>query len=227
MADANQDLWNAIDTYIVGYAVPQDDALDAALEASVAAGLPQISVAPNQGKLLYLLARLTGARNILEIGTLAAYSTIWLARALPPDGRLVTLEYDPKHAEVAQANIIRAGLKNVVELRIGDALKTLPGVERDGLGPFDLVFIDADKKNIPQYFEWSLRLTRPGGLIIVDNVVRHGEILQADSDDGSVLGVRRFNEMLAAEPRVSATTIQTVGVKGHDGFTFVLVNEVP
>ena len=222
----DQDLWSAIDAYINSYAVPRDDALDAALERGIDAGLPQISVAPNQGKLLYLLARLQGARNILEIGTLAAYSTIWLARALPPDGRIVTLEFDPKHAEVAQANLVRAGFKHMAEVRIGDALKTLPGVERDGLGPFDLVFIDADKKSIPDYFEWSLRLTRPGSLIIVDNVVREGAVLNADTDDAAVLGVRRFNEILMDEPRVSATTIQTVGSKGHDGLTFALVNDV-
>lgn len=224
--DANQDLWNAIDAYITGYAVPPDDALDAAQQAAVDAGLPDISVAPNQGKLLYLLARLQGARNILEIGTLAGYSTIWLARALPPDGRLITLEFDPKHAEVAEANLIRAGFKNMVEVRLGDALKTLPSVARAGEGPFDLVFIDADKKSIPEYFEWALKLSRPGTLIIVDNVVREGTILDADTDDASVLGVRRLNEMLAADPRVSATTIQTVGSKGHDGLTFILVTEV-
>lgn len=223
--DANQDLWNAIDRYIVETVVPPDDVLDAALEASVAAGLPQIAVAPNQGKLLYLLARLQGVHNILEIGTLAAYSTIWLARALPPGGRLITLEYDPKHAEVARENLIRAGLKNVVEIRIGDAIKTLPGIARDGLGPFDLVFIDADKKSIPEYFEWSLKLSRPGTLIVVDNVVREGDVLNAGSDDASVQGVRRLNDMLRSDSRVSATTIQTVGSKGHDGLTFALVNE--
>jgi predicted O-methyltransferase YrrM len=218
-------LWSAIDAYINTYAIPKDDILDAAEQAGIDAGLPQIAVAPNQGKLLHLIARLQGARNILEIGTLAGYSTIWLARALPPDGRLVTLEFDPKHAEVAIANLVRAGFKNVVEVRVGDALKTLPGVERDGRGPFDLVFIDADKKSIPDYFEWALKLTRPGSLIIVDNVVRDGAVLDASTDDASVRGVRRFNEMLADEPRVTATTIQTVGIKGHDGLTFALVND--
>lgn len=224
--DANQELWTSIDTYIAEYAVPPDDILDAAQQTALDAGLPSISLAPNQAKLLYLLARLQGARNILEIGTLAGYSTIWLARALPPDGRLITLEVDPKHAAVAEANLIRAGFKNMVEVRIGDALKTLPSVARAGEGPFDLVFIDADKQNIPEYFEWSLKLSRPGTLIIVDNVVREGTILDADTDDASVRGVRRLNELLAANPRVSATTIQTVGNKGHDGLTFALVNEV-
>lgn len=219
------DLWTAIDRYIVDHVVPRDPVLDGALEASVAAGLPQISVAPNQGKLLYLLARLQGARNVLEIGTLAAYSTIWLARALPTDGRLITLESDPKHAAVARDNIARAGLSGVVDVRLGDALDTLPDIARAGFGPFDLIFIDADKKSIPEYFEWAIKLSRPRTLIIVDNVVREGALIDSSSDDPSARGVRRLHEMLASERRVSATTIQTVGSKGHDGLTFALVND--
>ncbi|MGA2499052.1 MAG: O-methyltransferase, partial [Tepidisphaeraceae bacterium] len=197
--------------------------LDAALAASAAAGLPAISVAPNQGKLLQLLAQLAGARNILEIGTLGAYSTSWLARALPAGGRLITLEADRKHARVARANVARAGLAGVVELRLGQALKTLPKLAAEGCGPFDLIFIDADKANIPDYFTWALKLSRRGSLIVVDNVIRKGAVINAASRDPSIQGVRRFNEMLAAEPRVSATAIQTVGSKGYDGLALVLV----
>jgi predicted O-methyltransferase YrrM len=221
----SQDLWTAIDGYIAEHVLPPDPILDAVLEAAIAANLPQISVAPNQGKLLYLLARLQGARNVLEIGTLAAYSTIWLARALPANGRLITLEADPKHAAVARANLVRAGLTEVVQLREGDALSELPNIAREGKGPFDLIFIDADKKSIPKYFEWALTLSRPGTVIIVDNVVREGAVIDASNDDASVRGVRQFNDMLASEHRVSATTLQTVGVKGHDGFTIALVND--
>lgn len=218
-----EQLWTTIDTYITDLLVPADPALDAALEASNAAGLPQIAVAPNQGKLLHLLARLQGAKKILELGALGGYSTIWLARALPPDGRLITLEADPKHAEVARANISRAGLADRVELRLGRALDTLPQLLAEGLGPFDLIFIDADKQNIPAYFTFALKLSRRGGLIIVDNVIRKGAVIDADSADPDVQGVRQFNTLLAAEPRVSATEIQTVGSKGHDGFAFALV----
>lgn len=215
--------WNAVDAYICDQLVPSDPALDAALAASAAAELPAINVAPNQGKLLQLLAQSLGACRILEIGTLGGYSTIWLARALPADGRLVTLEADPKHADVARRNIANAGLSDIVELRVGPALDTLPPVADEGLGPFDLIFIDADKENIPAYFDWALRLTRRGSLIIVDNVVLHGAVADAHSDDPRIQGVRRFNELLAAEPRVSATVIQTVGSKGYDGFAIVLV----
>lgn len=218
----SQDLWTAIDEYITEQIVHEDDALRAASEATVAAGLPQIAVAPNQGKLLCLLARLVGARNILEIGTLAGYSTIWLARGMADGGRIVTLEADEKHAAVARENFRRADLDGVVDLRVGKALDTLPGVPAQP--PFDLVFIDADKPNIPGYFTWALRLTRRGGLIIVDNVVREGAVIDATSEDAAVKGVRRLNEMLASEKRVSATTIQTVGVKGYDGLTIALVN---
>jgi predicted O-methyltransferase YrrM len=220
----SQEQWSSVDRFIAEMIVPTDPALDAALSDSAAAGLPAISVSPNQGKLLHLLARVQGARHILEIGTLGGYSTIWLARALPEGRRLVTLEAEPKHAEVARANIARAGLANRVDLRLGLALETLPQLASEGLGPFDLVFIDADKPSTPEYFAWALRLTRQGSLIIVDNVVRKGAVVDEHSDDPSVQGVRRFYEMLAAEPRVSATAIQTVGSKGYDGFAMVLVN---
>jgi predicted O-methyltransferase YrrM len=204
-----------------------DPALDAALDASVAAGLPAINVSPNQGKLLQLLARMLGARTILEVGTLGGYSTIWLARALPADGRLVTLESDPKHAEVARANIARAGLSGIVDLRVGLAIETLPKLAAEGIGPFDLIFIDADKVSTADYFAWALRLSRRGSLIIVDNVVRKGAVVDAASEDAKVQGIRRFNDVLAAEPRVSATVIQTVGVKGYDGFAIALVTTEP
>ena len=219
----DQDLWTEVDRYITDLLVPADPVLDAALEASTAAGLPEIQVSPNQGKLLHLIARLQSARAILELGTLGGYSTIWLARALPKDGRLITLEADPKHAEVAKANFARAGLDNIIELRLGLALDTLPKLAAEKKGPFDLIFIDADKQNIPEYFTWSLKLARRGTLIIVDNVVRDGAVIDAASTDASVQGVRRFNEVLAAERRVSATTLQTVGTKGYDGLAFALV----
>jgi len=218
-----QELWTTVERYITHLLVPSDPALDGALEASAASGLPPINVSPNQGKLLMLLARLQGARTILEIGTLGGYSTIWLARALPADGRLITLEVDPMHAEVARANIARAGLSEVVELRLGRALDTLPQLAAEGRGPFDLIFIDADKPNNPDYFAWALKLSQRGSLIIVDNVVRDGAVIDAASSDLSVQGVRRLNELLAAEPRVSATAIQTVGSKGYDGFAIALV----
>jgi predicted O-methyltransferase YrrM len=217
------ELWTAVDRYITDLLVPADAALEAAQSASVAAGLPAIAVAPNQGKLLHLLARIQGARNILEIGTLGGYSTIWLARALPAGGRLVTLEADAKHAEVARSNIARAGLAQVVEVRLGRALDTLPQLAAEGRGPFDFIFIDADKPGIPEYFAWALRLSRVGSVIVVDNVVREGKLADAASTDPNVIGVRRFHELLAAEPRVSATTIQTVGSKGYDGVTVALV----
>jgi predicted O-methyltransferase YrrM len=218
-----QELWTAVERYLTDLVVRPEPALDAALEASAAAGLPPISVSPNEGKLLHLLARLCGARAILEIGTLGGYSAIWLARALPRGGRLITLEADPAHAEVARANIARAGLADVVELRLGRAQETLPRLAAEGRGPFDLVFIDADKPSIPEYFRWALELSRPGGVVVVDNVVRDGAVLDAAGGDPAVAGVRRLNELLAAEPRVSATTIQTVGSKGYDGFTLALV----
>jgi predicted O-methyltransferase YrrM len=220
----SQEQWTSVDRYITGLLVPGDPALDAALESSTAAGLPAINVAPNQGKLLYLIARLQGARSVLEIGTLGGYSTIWLARALPPGGKVVTLEADPKHAEVARANIARADLASVVDVRVGRALETLPTIAKEGRGPFDLFFIDADKASIPAYFKWALDLSRPGSVIIVDNVVRGGGVLDAASLDPNIQGVRRFNELVSTEPRVSATAIQTVGSKGYDGFALLLVN---
>jgi len=218
-----QERWTAVDQYIGELLLPPDASLDAALQASVAAGLPQINVSPAQGKLLQLLAQLQGTRAILEIGTLAGYSTIWLARALPPGGRLITLEAEPKHAAVAHANIARAGLADIVELRLGPALETLPRLAAEDRGPFDLIFIDADKQSTAEYFGWALRLARRGSLIIVDNVVRNGAVVDADSTDPGIQGIRRFNDVLAAERRVSATAIQTVGSKGYDGFALALV----
>jgi predicted O-methyltransferase YrrM len=211
--------WTAVDTYIDSILAPSDPALDAALEAIKSAGLPQISVTASQGKLLHLLAKLQGAKRILEIGTLGGYSTIWMARALPKNGKITTLEADSKHARVAAANLARAGLSERVDLRKGKALNILPELT----GPFDLVFIDADKRNNPRYFEWALRLSRKGSLIIVDNVVRDGEILDANSTDPDIQGTRKLFERMAAEPRVIATAQQTVGSKGHDGFAIALV----
>ncbi len=224
-----QELWTAVDAYIAGRLVTQDAGLEQAQRTSVEAGLPPIAVTPNQGKLMELLARVQRARTILELGTLGGYSTIWLARALPPGGRLVTLEAEPKYAEVARTNIERAGFDDVVELRVGPALDTLPQLFDEGAGPFDLVFVDADKANNPGYLEWSLKLSRPGTLIVVDNVVRDGAILDPaaydpEGGDPHIRGVRRFYEMLGAEPRLSATAIQTVGDKGYDGFVLAIVD---
>jgi predicted O-methyltransferase YrrM len=219
-----EDQWTEVDRYFSDKLLPSDPSLESALETSVAAGLPAISVSPNQGKLLQILAQLVGARSILEIGTLGGYSTIWLARGLRAGGHLVTLEVDPKHAEVARLNVTRAGLQDVVEMRIGNALETLPQLSAERRGPFDLVFIDADKQNIPTYFEWALKLSRPGALIIVDNVVRSGAVIDPDSSDPSVQGVRRFVELLGAQTGASGTVIQTVGIKGYDGLAIVLVD---
>ena len=219
----NRQQWEEVDRYISDLLVPPDSALDGALAASEAAGLPAIHVSPNQGRFLQILAQTCGAQRILEIGTLGGYSTIWLARALPADGRLVTLESDPRHAEVARANIDRAGLSEIVSLHVGPALETLPEIASECREPFDLVFIDADKASTAEYFTWALNLSRVGSLIIVDNVVRCGTVVEADSDDPSVRGVRRFNELLASESSVSATEIQTVGSKGYDGFAIALV----
>lgn len=222
-----QEQWTAVDRYFSDHLVPADPALVAALEASTAAGLPEIQVSPLQGKLLHLLARAQGARRVLEIGTLGGYSTIWLARALPRDGRMITLEADPKHAEVARSNIARAGLAEVVEIRLGRALDTLPKLAAEGGDPFDLVFIDADKPSNPDYFKWALQLSRPGSLILIDNVVRDGNVIDAASDDPDVQGTRRLIDLLAAEPRISATAIQTAGVKGYDGLAIALVLPKP
>jgi predicted O-methyltransferase YrrM len=217
------DRWAAVDRYATGLLVPRDAVLDAALAANAAAGVPAHDVSPAQGRLLELLARLCGARRILEIGTLGGYSAIWLARALAPGGRLVTLELEPRHAEVARANLARAGLDDVVEIRVGPALETLPALAAEGGAPFDLVFVDADKRSAAEHVRWALDLTRVGGLIVADNVVRGGALADARSDDPRVRGVRALHERLAADPRVRATTIQTVGVKGYDGFTLALV----
>jgi len=219
-----QDVWTAVDKYITDLLAPSDPALEAALQAASAAGLPSIQVSPVQGKPLHLLARACQARQILEIGTLGGYSTIWLARALPAGGRVITLEADPKHAEVAHANFALARLADVIELRLGPALETLPKLAAEGRGPFDLIFIDADKSNMREYFDWALKLSRTGSVIIADNVIRNGRVLDASSSDADIQGVRRFNERLAAEKRVSATEIQTVGSKGYDGFALVVVN---
>jgi predicted O-methyltransferase YrrM len=216
-------VWTEVDHYFTERLVPPDAALDAALAASSAAGLPAIQVAPNQGKLLHLLAQLRGARRILEIGTLGGYSTIWLARALPHDGRLITMEYERRHADVARANLARAGLADRVDVRLGAALDLLPALARERPEPFDLTFIDADKQSNAEYFRWALRLSRVGSLIIVDNVVRGGHVVDAGSDDPGVLGTRRLMDALAAEPRVSATAIQTVGSKSYDGFALAIV----
>ncbi len=216
-------LWSAVDRYFEDLLIPADPALSAALAANAAAGLPAYDVAPNQGKLLHLLARMVGAARVLEIGTLGGYSTIWLARALSEGGLVVTLEADPAHARIARANLARAGLAGAVELREGRALGTLARLADEGVAPFDLVFVDADKPANPEYFAWALRLTRPGSVLVFDNVVRGGAVLDAASADPNVLGMRRLHAALAAEPRVSATTIQTVGAKGHDGFTLVRV----
>ena len=217
----SQELWSAVDRYIVECQVGTDAALDHALALANSAGLPAINVAPNQGKFLQLLARTAGARKILEIGTLGGYSAIWLARALPAGGRLITLESQAKHVEIARSCLDKAGLSNVVDIRLGRALETLPTLKSEA--PFDFTFIDADKENIAEYFRWALELSRPGALIVVDNVVRKGAVLDAESSDVNVQGVRRFNESLAKESRVTATTLQTVGSKGYDGVTIALV----
>lgn len=216
--------WVAIDEYTSRLLHPADPLLEAALVSAAAAGLPEIAISPVYGRLLMILAQAAGARKILEIGTLGGYSAICLARALPLDGRLITLELNPSHAEVARASIARAGLADRVEVRVGRAVITLAELVANGEGPFDLIFIDADKPSYPEYLEWSLRLSRPGTLIIADNVVRKGNVINPESDDPNVQGVRRFNEALAAEPQVSATILQTVGSKGYDGVAIALVN---
>jgi predicted O-methyltransferase YrrM len=219
----SQDLWTSVDRYLTDTLVHPDDALNEAVQANTHAGLPAIDVAPNQGKLLHLLARIHGARRILEVGTLGGYSTIWLARALPPYGRLITLELDPTHASVASQNIQRAGLSSLVDIRVGSALESLTRLHADKTDPFDLIFLDADKPNNPVYLEWALKLSRPGTLIIGDNVIRDGEILDAASTDASVVGTRTFLERLGSHPRLDATALQTVGSKGYDGIAFAIV----
>jgi predicted O-methyltransferase YrrM len=218
-----QEVWTNVDQYFSDLLAPADAALEEALRSSAAAGLPAIQVSPMQGKMLHILARSIGARNILEIGTLGAYSTIWLARALPAGGKVITLEASEKHADVARKNIAFAGLGDAVELRLGPALETLPKLEAEKKGPFDLVFIDANKSQMPEYFAWALKLSRPGSLIIADNVVRDGKVIDATSSDPDIQGVRRSLEMAAKEPRVSVTALQNVGSKGYDGFALLLV----
>lgn len=219
-----EEAWAAVDEFVGELLVPHDEALEAAVAASEAGGLPAIQVSPPQGMLLNLLARAQGAKTVLEFGTLGGYSTIWLGRALPVDGKLITLEASAEYAKVARGSIERAGLGDLVDLRVGPALDTLPILEDEGAGPFDLTFIDADKVNTPNYFAWALENSRPGSLIVADNVVRGGTLADAASDDPTIQAQRGFHENLAAEPRVSATTIQTVGSKGYDGFTIALVD---
>jgi predicted O-methyltransferase YrrM len=219
----SQELWTAVEKYFNEMAVGSDAALDAAAAAAEAAQLPPVSVTPAYGKLLHLLARAVGAKRILEIGTLAGYSTIWLARAIPSDGRVITLERNPTHADIARANVTRAKLADRVDIRIGAALDTLPQLARDREAPFDFIFIDADRPNVAEYFEWAVKLARTGSIIIVDNVVRKGRVLDSSNTDAEIAGVRRFVEQLASDSRVSATMMQTVSSKGHDGFAMALV----
>ncbi len=222
-APSDVEAWSAVDQYYDALLKTADPILEAALVESKAAGLPEIQVSPLQGKLLYLLAKAHRPQRILEIGTLGGYSTIWLARGLPSDGRLVTIEHSARHADVARANIARAGLEHQVEIRVGPALEVLPLLESEGAGPFDMVFIDADKPSYPEYLDWSVKLARPGSVILADNVVRRGDVIEAQSEDVNVQGIRRMNEAIARNPRLSATAIQTVGAKGHDGFLLALV----
>lgn len=219
----NHDTWADVDRYVCDLLFPSDPALAAALRASEAAGLPAISVSPPQGRMLQMFARMVDARHILEIGTLGGYSTIWLARALPDDGRLVSIEVDAARADLARSNIARAGLSGIVDVRLGRALDVLPEIEREAPDPFDVIFIDADKESCAEYFAWALKLSRSGSVIVVDNVVRDGAVADASTSDPRVLGVRRLNEAMAAEPRVMATIIQTVGSKGYDGFAIARV----
>jgi predicted O-methyltransferase YrrM len=224
MAKEAQKIWIDVDRYFVDTLNLSDPILDATMTANAAAELPAIDVAPNQGKLLHLFAKLVSARKILEMGTLGGYSTIWLARALPPGGRVVSLEFNPKHADVAKSNIQRAGLSDRVEIRVGAALDSLPIIQEERLGPFDFIFIDADKPNNPGYLEWAIKLSRPGTLIIVDNVVRDGAVADAASTDPTIEGTRRMFDLMASDSRLSSTALQTVGCKGYDGFAMAIVN---
>jgi predicted O-methyltransferase YrrM len=219
-------VWDDVDDYFIGQLAPDDEVLEAALRDSEAAGLPEIAVSAAEGKLLHLLAQIQGASRVLEIGTLGGYSTIWLARALPADGRLISLEFSPKHAEVATRNLARAGLDKIVEVRVGPALESLAELAdetAENPAPFDLVFIDADKANNPHYVEWALKLTRPGSLIIVDNVVRGGRVADPDNASPDVQGTRTAIELIGSHARLSGTAIQTVGLKGYDGFALARV----
>jgi predicted O-methyltransferase YrrM len=220
-----QDVWTEVDCYFCDLLAPAppNDALNAALAANKRAGLPEIDVSRLQGKFLELLVRISSARRVLEIGTLGGYSTICLARALPDGGRVVTLEFDPHHADVARENLRSAKLLDRVEVIVGRAIDSLPALKNTANVPFDLIFIDADKQGYPEYLQWALKLSRPGTLIIADNVVRDGEVVEADSNDTTVQGVRRFTELMAAEPRLTATVLQTVGVKGYDGLALAVV----
>jgi predicted O-methyltransferase YrrM len=220
----NDPTWTAVDDYFSKLLLSPDKALEQALADSAAAGLPAIAVSPLQGQQLLVLAQMQNPRKILEIGTLGGYSTIWLARALPNDGELITCEFSPKHADVARANIARAGLSHLVEIRVGPALDTLPLLAAEKRGPFDFIFVDADKENNPGYFEWALKLSRPGSVILVDNVVRDGAVADLKNTDPHIVGIRRMHEMIAGEARVTATAVQTVGAKGYDGYTLIRVN---
>jgi len=224
MAEEQEDKWDAVDRYLADRLLPRDDALEATLAANVAADLPAIDVSPLQGRLLEIIVRMIGARRVLEIGTLGGYSTICLARGLPVDGRVITLEYERRHADVARGNLAHAGLAARVEIRVGPAIESLPILEAEGAGPFDLIFIDADKQSNDAYLRWALRLSRPGTIIICDNIVRHGGIIDPTSEDAGVQGTRRFFDLVAAEPRLRATAIQTVGTKGWDGFAILIVD---
>jgi predicted O-methyltransferase YrrM len=223
MAEEVLSVWSEVDRYFGDLLVKRDAGLDAALEENRKANLPAIDVTPLQGKFLEVLVRISGARKILEMGTLGGYSTIWLARALPEGGRVVTLELESHHAEVAGMNLRRAGLMDRVDLRVGRAVDSLNALEAEGAGPFDLIFIDADKAGYPEYLGWALKLSRVGTLIVADNVVRDGKVVDADSDDPNIQGVRRFTELVAGEPRLTTTVLQTVGAKGYDGFALAVV----
>lgn len=220
----DQETWVQVDEYLAEKLIPADAAMDAAQAATAAAGMPEISVSPTQGKLLQLLAMTLRAKSILEIGTLGGYSTVWMARGMAAGGRVVTLEKEPKHADVARANIARAGFADVVDVRVGSALDTLPRIAAEKRAAFDLVFIDADKQNIPAYFDWAISLAHAGSMIVVDNVVRHGDIMDADTVDPNVIGVRRYFDKLSSSEVVTSTAIQTVGVKGYDGFAISIVS---
>ncbi|MFD3448899.1 O-methyltransferase [Microbacteriaceae bacterium 4G12] len=215
--------WNDVDLYFNAKLQAPDSVMDSILKTNSEANLPAIDVAPNQGKLLYLLAKLKGAKNILEIGTLGGYSSVWLGRALPEDGRLVTLEFDSRHAKVAEENIEKAGLKNKIEVFVGPALETLPTLKEKGFASFDFIFIDADKQNNPHYLKWALEFSRSGTVIICDNVVRNGHVIDAESEDLNIQGIRQFIDLLSEEPRIDSTAIQTVGSKGYDGFVLGIV----
>jgi caffeoyl-CoA O-methyltransferase len=219
-------LFEAVDAYIAELVAPEDEVLSAVQDAARAAGLPDISVSPSEGKLLHVLALACNAKRILEIGTLAGYSTIWMARALPPGGKVITIEFDEAHAEVARANFARAGLQDCISLRVGRGLDVLPQLHAEGEGPFDMIFIDADKPPYAEYFQWSLKLARPGSLIIADNVIRSGDVVNGENDDDRVTGARRFNTVLSQTREVSAAITQTVGLKGHDGMAIAVVRRV-